>query len=164
MIKFAIGESLIELDLRDAERAFVSIETKCGVRGCKPTEALLDELAKWLFSVAGSVVCTRTAAWQVWWAVYERIEQLRRDAELNADLSYWYHVDAFSLTAEQRLGLLFNLPRVKAQGRLAAGNFDSTDYRAIYNLTLLATGDEAQAERAKADALERFVDAKMGTS
>ncbi len=160
MISVNINGQTIELDLTATQDAFTAIEDKCEVTGSRPNTLLLDTVSAWL-SERGVHGCTRSAAWQVWWAVYERIDHIRKATQLNAEIAYWFHVDPFGMTDEQRLGLIANLPRVKAQSALADGKFNGTDYNYVYHLTLLATGDEKQARRAKADALERYVDAKM---
>lgn len=153
------GQSL-DLDLIATEETFVALEKKCNVTGSHPTTLLLDAVVQWLDSL-GVPGCTRSAAWQVWWAVYERIDHLRKATQLNAELAYWFHVDPFGMTDEQRLGLIANLPRMKAQSTLHNGKFNGADYNYVYHLTLLATGDKSQAQRARADALERYVDSKI---
>ncbi len=161
MITFVIDQSELTIDLLEADKAFSAIESECGARGPTPTAKLLGMVAEWIIS-QGIPQCSLSAAWQVWWAIYERIDHIRKQAEIDAEIAFWFHVNPFTLTAEQRVGLLANMPRVKAQSRLHNGQFDPTDYRGAYALTLLATGDKAQADRAKANALERYVDAKMG--
>jgi len=73
--------------------------------------------------------------------------------ELNAELTYWYHIDVGALPKERQLGLLANLPRVQAQGQIFAGRVDSTDHEAVYDLFMAAYGDPelARAERLKAN-------------
>lgn len=163
MITLAINNQTIEIELIEAEAAFGDIESECGLVGRSPTVQLLDAVAAWL-ALRGVDGCSRSVAWQVWWAIYERIDCIRKATQTDAEIAYWFHVDPFSMTDEQRLGLLANLPRVKAQAALADGKFNGTDYNYVYHLTLLATGDEKQAQSAKADALERYVDAKMGSN
>lgn len=158
---FQIGEISIEFDLLEVERAFVALEREAGVKDSKPTIELLDALVEWL--AAKGIAATRSGAWQVWWGVYERIDKIRKGNRVNAEIAFWFHCNPFELTTEQRVALMANLPRVQAQGTLQSGSYNGTDYNYIYRLTLLATGDKQAANRAKADALERYVDAKMGT-
>ena len=71
-------------------------------------------------------------------------------------------IDATKLKSDERIGLLQNIPRIKAQMRLNNGHYNPVDYKTIYSLVLLATGDEAQARKAQAAAAEAFVDSKIG--
>lgn len=66
----------------------------------------------------------------------------------DARLAYWYGLDPFRLTREQRLGLLLNLPAVQAQRKLFEGLPASMDPREVADLVLLATGSERQAAAA----------------
>ena len=94
MLTFDIAGQRIELDLLATEVIFSGIENACHLVGSRPTALLLDSVADWLASL-GVSNCTRTAAWQVWWAVYERIDHLRKAAQVNAHLAFWYHIDPF---------------------------------------------------------------------
>jgi hypothetical protein len=79
-----------------------------------------------------------------------------------AQIAYWYKIDPYQLNVMQRHGLLANLPKVQAQQRIADGNFESTNYENLYDLVLLATGNEKKARKARAAALERYVDQQTG--
>lgn len=158
MIDFYFGDYAIELDLGQADAGLQRIENAVGSR--KVTGQLLDAVAKWL-SELGLPGCTRTAAWQFWWAVYERIDNLRKAHARDADIAFWFGVDPYSLSDEQRMGLLANMSRVQAQSILHQGNYSATDYENVYRLTLQATGDEAQARQARAAALEAYVDSRI---
>lgn len=157
---FDIGGTTIEIDLLRIEPVLNGIEDSVGLRGTTPTPTLLDAVALWL-SKLGVPNCTRSMAWQVWWAIYERIDLIRRHFQKETELAFWYSVDPFQLSETQKIGLAANLDRVKAQSRLHHGQYNPADYEGVYNLTLLATGDEAKARRARADAMERYVDAKI---
>jgi len=80
------------------------------------------------------------------------LDESSKKNELAAELTYWYHIDAGSLPMERQLGLLANLPRVQAQGRIFEGRVDSTDEDAVYDVFMAAYGDPelARAERLKA--------------
>lgn len=65
------------------------------------------------------------------------------------------------MSAEEKLGYAANLPRVQAQDTLHAGRCDWRDYRQIYALHMAAYGDRQLAAKARAKALELFVDSEM---
>jgi len=157
---FDVGGTQLEFDLLRIEPELHAIEDSVAFSGTTPTPALLDAVGKWL-AQRGVRDCTRAVAWQVWWAIYERIDLIRRHYQIEAELAFWYGVDAFALTEHEKIGLVANIDRVKAQSRLHHGQFNPQDYEGAYNLTLLATGDETKARRAKADAMDRYVDARM---
>lgn len=102
-----------------------------------------------------------TIAYQVWHVAWRWMDVQRERAEQAADVAYWYGIDPFGLTLEQHAGLHANLPRVQAQARLAAGQFDPCDYEAMYHLTLLATGDEQAALAARARGIRAMMDRGM---
>lgn len=156
-----VGDVALSVDLSGASDALTEIEKRCNLQGTTPTQELLAAVADWLRSL-GVPTPTPTQAWCVWWSVCEMLERLRRKYQTVAEVGHWLHVDASGMSTEQRLGLLENVERIKAQSQLHAGRFDPTDYTGVYNLVLLATGDEDQARRAQAIAAERYVDAKMG--
>lgn len=155
-----IDNQPLTLDLLVADRQFRRLRGDCTEQDWF---AFLDSASRWLESL-GVAGVTRSIAWQVWWVVYERIEQLRVRSELEAEIAFWFHVDPSKLSAEQKVGMIANLDRCKAQQRLNIGNFDGADWETVYRLVLMATGDRAQAEKAKGDAMERYVDAKMGAT
>jgi len=66
------------------------------------------------------------------------------------------------LTHGQLIGLEVNLPRLKAVKRVESGDYDPTDYEAVYNLWLTAFEDENQAREAQSVALSKFVEKKCG--
>lgn len=78
--------------------------------------------------------------------------KLRKDTQQDADIAAWYNVNPFQLSEDQKLGLIENLPRVKAQKRINEGNYDLSDSQEVYELFLLATGSEQAAEQARIDA------------
>jgi hypothetical protein len=158
-MKFSIADQTLELNAIEAATTFERIESAVGLKTSKPTLALLDSLVDWLDSLG--IKATRTAAWAVWWALYEHLDQIGKRTAIMADLAFWYGVDPFQLDEHSRTALWCNLPRVKAQQQLHDGKFDSTNYKQVYQLVLQATGDEQQARKAQADALERFVEASI---
>jgi hypothetical protein len=99
-------------------------------------------------------VTSVTQAWAIWKAATDWRNKVQERYADDADLAFWYSVDPFSITPEQRAGLLANLPRCKAQKRINEGNFDIKDPEAVYELFLVATGDESQALKARGDAIE----------
>lgn len=159
-MKLLIEQTEIELDLLATEREFVALERNTQSDSGKPTPSLLDAVCAWLKD-RFSIEATRTVAWCVWWSVYERIDHIRQRATQDAEIAYWFHVNPNDLTTEQKIGLLSNLARVQAQSTLHQANFSGSDYDYVYHLTLLATGDEAQAAKARSIALERYVDSQL---
>ena len=157
---FELAGTRIEVDLLRIEPELNKVEASTGFDGSTPTPSLLDAFVKWL-ATRGARDCTRSMAWQVWWAIYERIDLIKRHYQVEAELGFWYSVDPFTLTEPEKIGLLANMNRVKAQSRLHHGQVNPTDYEGVYNLTLLATGDETKARQARANALERYVDAQI---
>lgn len=159
MLTLEIANVTLKIDALKAQEIFSRFEADCHVVNGQPNWALLAKVGDWLSQFG--VQATQSVAWQVWWLVYEAIDRMRKAAELEAELSYWYGINAFVLSREQKIGLVANLPRVRAQKQLAEGRYSSIDHQHIYHLTLLATGDQQAAERARLDALERFVDREI---
>lgn len=159
-MKLLIEQTEIELDLLATEREFLELERHVKTEKGKPTPGLLDAVCAWL-NDRFSVEATRTVAWCVWWSVYERIDHIRKRATQDAEIAFWFHINPATLTTEEKIGLLSNLPRVQAQSTLHEANFSGSDYEYVYHLTLLATGDEAQAAKARSIALERYVDSQL---
>lgn len=62
------------------------------------------------------------------------------------------------MSKEERIGYLANLDRCKAQQTLHNRNFEPTDMPQVYDLYLLATGDEDIARRAQAKSAELLVE------
>ncbi len=104
---------------------------------------------------------TPTQAWFVWQLVSEYSEWQRTQNQEQADIAFWYHVDPFGLTSDQRVALYMNLPRIKAQHALEHGLYNPTDYRGVYALVLMATGSKKSAHKAQVEALERYIDSKI---
>lgn len=159
-MRFTIGDDQLTLNLMDASDTFERLEHQAKIVKRYPNVQLLDLVAAWIERQCGGQV-SRTVAWAVWWSVHERIEALRQSVIRHADVAAAYHINPFAMTDDQFVGLYANIPRVNAQQILASGKYDRTDYRAVYDLVLLATGSKQKAERAKIDALERYVDAQI---
>lgn len=160
MITIRIGRKRLNIDPIETLAEFTRIELRTRTKDHKPTGPLLDGIAGWLRSL-GVASPTATLAWSVWVLVWEYVDRVARQHQANADLAYWYGINPFALDDSQRLALWSNLGRVQAQQQLTSGRFDATDYRGVYKLVLMATGDTEAAERAQADALERYVQAQM---
>lgn len=150
-----------ELSVFDLQKAMEQCERSVGFKGTLPTVELLESVAYWAAVQFGEKI-TLTGAWTLWWSVCEVCDRLRKRSERIAEIGHWLHVDGTGLSEERLFGLLANLPRIKAQHKVNAGQFDPTDFMGVYHLVLQATGDEDQARRAQADAAERYVDSRMG--
>lgn len=77
---------------------------------------------------------------------------LCRDAKKNElidELTYWYGVDVGSLPPDRQVSMHANLPRMQAQKRIIEGRYNPTDYDGVYDLFLLAYGDEQLALNAE---------------
>lgn len=163
MFRFETESCSIEVDLTEAEQELRKIEGLCRLKAengrMQTTVPFLESVASWL-KCRGLVDATCTTAWQFWWTVFDCIDTLRQRHQNDAELAYWFKVNPFGISAEQRAGLMANLPRVQAQGILHEGNFEATDPARVYALVLLATGDEAAAIKARGDAAERLIEAK----
>jgi hypothetical protein len=93
--------------------------------------------------------------------VFWEVDQLKDRYQQEADIAYWFKVDPWELSSEQKTGLLANLVRVQSQQILQSGNYDRTNYEKVYQLTLDATGSEQQARKARTRAREAYVDAQV---
>ncbi len=149
----------IDVSLLSLRDAMARCEADTGT-STKPTIELLDAVRVVLKRMG--IEATYSEAWQVWWGTAEILRRARISQERVADAAAWFHVDATRLSETQLAGLLANIPRVQAQLTLHQGNFDAENYERVYQLALLATGDEAQAQQAKSKALQCYVDARCG--
>lgn len=91
----------------------------------------------------------------------QRHRRAKKKHELDADLAFWFHVNPSQLTPLEKIGYRANLERVKAQQRIHLGLYDEANYEGVYKLYLLAYGDERLAQRAKARALDAYVDQRI---
>jgi hypothetical protein len=58
---------------------------------------------------------------------------------------------------EQKQGYFVNMTRVKAQRRIERGDYDGTDHEGVYNLFMVAFGDENRARDAQAEAAKNLM-------
>jgi hypothetical protein len=86
--------------------------------------------------------------------------QLKKKYERDAEIAYWFGINPFGLSGEQRIGLLANLERMKAQQTIHLGNFDPTNWQGIYELYLRAYGNQL-AEDARMKAMELYIDRQI---
>lgn len=54
------------------------------------------------------------------------------------------------------------MPSLRARKRIENGQYDPTDYNAVYHLWLTAYGDEEAARKAKAESVKALVDKHCG--
>lgn len=160
---FSFDGKEFEISMFDAQAAMEQAETQCGMTSTSPTIELLELVATWAKARFG-VKLSLTAAWQVWWAICELILKTRIAHQRIADIGAWLHIDATELSDDQLFGLTANLARVKAQSKLHTGQFDPLDFNQVFELTLLATGNEKEAKEARYKSLERYVDSRCGGS
>lgn len=126
-------------------------------RTVRPTVPFLQSVSKWLES-QGVVGCTISAAWQFWVGMSDYSEACRKANEPAAEIAYWFNVDPFTLTESQQLGLRENLHRMQSQETIQRGDYQATDYNAIYNLFLSAYGDENLARKMQTEAAKAYVE------
>lgn len=113
----------------------------------KPSVPFLTELGE----KCGTSV---TGAFQLWIISSLWQQALAEREEENAELAFWFSVDPYGLTSDQRIGLKANLSRVKCQDRLHRGDYDVADWQGVYDLVLAAGGTELDAAKARASAIE----------
>lgn len=101
---------------------------------------------------------TPTVAYLLWRLALDCVDAIRERNTENADIAFWYGLDPFDMPESNRLALLANLPRVKAQDTLHSGHYDNTDFEAVYSMFKLATDDERLARAEQLAAAKRFVD------
>ena len=77
---------------------------------------------------------------------------------INADIAYWFKVNPLTLSETEKLGLIANLPRVQAQDRIQRGDYSETDFKGVYQLFLLAYGDEDLAQKKQTEAAKAFLE------
>lgn len=164
MLVIIADECEIVFGMMEASSAIRKIESDCQIaneRGqLRPTVQFLDRISKWL-ETFGLRRCTLTIAWQVWAAFRDMLDAIGHKHRENAEIAFWYGIDPFGLDDEQKLGLLHNLPVVQAQDVLHSNNYDGTNYDFVYRLTLLATGDERQAIKARGAAMAAYADLQI---
>ncbi|MEM6693005.1 MAG: hypothetical protein AAF664_26485 [Planctomycetota bacterium] len=114
----------------------------------RPTAEFLREVAK--ENDSGS----STSAYIAWIKDHQAIRRHATESEIQADVTFWYGINAFELSEDQLTALWANLPRVKAQKTLMEGHFNPKDYNGVFDLVMLATGDEREALKARAKSME----------
>lgn len=162
MMQVANEEHSIDVSLVEAEQVLSRLESRYGLATKamrEPTREFLQGIADWL--AGRGLRVTLSGAWQFWRGVFLAVDTLRVRHQRDAEIAFWFKVNPYELTDEQRIGLLANMGRVHAQNLLHTGSYSPTDYEGAYRLTLLATGDKRLADKAKTDALERYIDASI---
>lgn len=152
----------VEFDLLEAETLIsnAEIDSKAIVDGkLKPSASLFRALAEQLKQF-GIEEATPTTAYCFWHSVLSIAEHYREQCRQDALIAYWFKLDPFKLTAEQKFGLMQNLPSVQAQDTIHQGNYDHCDYKGVYNLFSLAFKNEKLAEEMRNKALEAYVEKK----
>lgn len=154
-----ISTNFGSLSIGDVE-AIKQLEAGCRLpeidKRVKPNVEFLDKLRELLATIWRRAT-TATTAWQVWIAIYELENRIADRHRVAAEISFWYSVNPFTLNQDELAGLYTNLHRVKAQQRIENGNFDATDYEHVYDLTLVAYGDEQRALAARAASLRMLI-------
>jgi hypothetical protein len=98
-----------------------------------------------------------SVAYQVWHAVLAIGDRLAERFRLHADVAEFFGVDSWRMADAELIGAAASLPRMRAYRTLVEGKFDPTDYQAVYDLVMQATGDEQQALAARADAMRALI-------
>lgn len=138
-------------------------QARCGVTEDPDRGPLPQDMFTYFAAVLERVFArqfTPTQAWALWRIVFGAAAALQAETRDLADVGFWYGLNPYRLTRRQRLALRLNLGRVKAQHVLQMGNYDAMDYKGVYNLVMLATGDDRQAVAARAEAIERAMNFK----
>lgn len=154
----------LELDLVVTYKVIQECEEKHSLTAInskiKPSVAFLKTLASELGKVLDlQFKLTPAIAWQVWLAVYSARESQAKRFEAECDIAFWYSINPFELSDEQKLAMLANIGRVKAQQRINDGNINAKTAEDAYNLMLLATGSEMVARRFRGDWIESHTEA-----
>ncbi|MEL7263553.1 MAG: hypothetical protein AAFN70_14665 [Planctomycetota bacterium] len=113
-------------------------------RALVPTIDFLRDLA------AAFGVATATEAWQLWILTNRYLSSLQDQRDINAELSFWYGFDVSQVPSDRRDELYANLSIVQAQERIHRGDIPRDNPSAIFDLVMLATGDETAALKARA--------------
>ncbi len=156
MIKtnYGILTAMDILTLQKIERqSKLEVSSMRGKTVCLPTPSFI-QLIQLHLARSWQKIVSATTAYQVWLIARTVAERNREQFETAADVAHWMGVNPFSLTDEQFLGLAANLHRVQAQEQLLQGTFDPASYNSVYNLTLLATGDEQAALDARTGSMK----------
>lgn len=150
----------IEVSMLEMARTITKLAGALPVRNSnmRPTMPFLKQVAELLASKG--LKCDTTAAWQFWQLITEAIDAYSQAMEIESEIAWEYHIDPTQLSEETKLGLERNIVRNRAKQRLANGDYSPTDYEGVYNLALLATGDEAYSQKLKTEAFQRFVDSQ----
>jgi hypothetical protein len=86
----------------------------------------------------------------------------KKKHRLHATIAFEYGINPYELTTSQLVALEANLQRLKAQRRIESGDYDHSDYQAVYTLFLIAFEDEELARAAQSRAVDRFIDKMCG--
>jgi hypothetical protein len=147
----------VDIDVLAITSIATSIEVKHRLKiensRIRPTVPFLRELAEKLGDKIGRQL-TPSQAWTIWASAFECLDEIGRKHQTDAELCFWYGINAFELSTPQRIALVANMNRIKAQDTLHNGRYNPADYKAVHQLVLAATGDETQARKARADAVE----------
>jgi hypothetical protein len=158
---FRTGKQELEIDLIEADTVLGGLTSKLvAVKGMvQPTPEFLRKFADWVkLKCNAKVAITLAEAWQIWKVVVDKTNAAQKEQATNADIAYWFKVNPTTLTESEKLGLIANLPRVQAQDRIQRGDFSATDFKGIYQLYLLAYGDEDLAQKKQTEAAKAYLE------
>jgi hypothetical protein len=157
----ACEDEQCEIPLVAVARAVLKLASDLPVRMAKvrPTMAFLAKVSELLQS-HGVQNCDTTAAWQFWLLINESVDKISDEFAIDSEIAWAYHIDPSTLSERVKFGLERNIHRNYARQRLQDGDYSPTDYEGVYQLAILATGDEEYAQRMKTKAFERYVKQK----
>ncbi|OGT57665.1 MAG: hypothetical protein A3E01_02705 [Gammaproteobacteria bacterium RIFCSPHIGHO2_12_FULL_63_22] len=143
------------VDVLIAEIACERVELKHGATDENMdwiTAAFFADLAS-AYQEIGIVNCTPWMASQLRDAVRDRYLELKKKHDHDAEIAWWYKIDPFGLTTEQKIGLLANLERQKARQIIFEGDVPD-DAGKAYRLGRLAY-DEERAQQMATEAIRK---------
>lgn len=85
---------------------------------------------------------------------------VKKKHEREAEIAFWYGIDPYNLSNEQKIGLLANSRRVKAQDAIHRNDYSPTDYNYVHWLYMVATGNERLADTMRLRAIESLIASK----
>ncbi|AMV31335.1 hypothetical protein VN12_04405 [Pirellula sp. SH-Sr6A] len=150
------------ISLVKAYRAIAKFEQSLEITATgnlRPTIKFLGQVSGWLRD-NGFNDATLSAAWQFWIIVNRLCVHSKDTIETDAEVAFWYGIDASKLSEIEKLGFIQNVDKLRCRKRIADGDFAKTDYEGVYYLYLTAFEDEQLAQKMKSKAFAAYVEEK----